>query len=305
MSQSVLVVDDDPLIRDLVSTLLQDEGYQVHCASTGQEGLGAVYESRPDLVVLDIDLPDMTGLVVCKKIRAESKIPIIMLSAKNQALDKVVGMEFGADDYVTKPCNPKELLARVRAQLRRWSQWQAPALHSGELQTRSATVLFALLGDESTFDITPLEELTSQILRFQEAFESIISGHGGQVDSYSEDTAVAIFAEGSSAADACRAARVLQHGVKMLKTLPVHQGLHTGSLLLGDVTLGGSGRPGLVGEEARKAATIARAAQKLGADILASPSTVEAAGSEFVWNEHQEHLLKDTDAPVTLYQPAD
>lgn len=308
MSQSVLVVDDDPLIRDLVSTLLQDEGYQVHCATTGNEGLQAVQQLHPDLVVLDIDLPDMTGLVVCKKIRKDSKIPIIMLSAKDQALDKVVGMEFGADDYVGKPCNPKELVARVRAQLRRWSQWQAPTLHSGSLETREATVLFALLGNETTFETTPLEELTAQILQFQETFEPIISSHGGQVDSYSEDTAVAIFSSSSaarSAAEACRAAQVLQHGLQALGGIPVHLGLHTGALLLGDVSLGGGAKAGLVGEEARKAATIARVAQKLDAPVLASPSTVEAAGSEFIWDEQEEHPLKDTESPVRLYQPAD
>ena len=308
MSQSVLVVDDDPLIRDLVSTLLGDEGYLVHCATSGTEGLQALQEHRPDLVVLDIDLPDMTGLVVCKKIRKESKIPIIMLSAKDQELDKVVGMEFGADDYVGKPCNPKELVARVRAQLRRWSQWQAPSLHSGQLETREATVLFALLGDESTFETTPLDELTAQILQFQETFEPIITSHGGQIDSYSEDTAVAIFAEGTaarSAAEACRAAQVLQHGLQSLNALPVHLGLHTGALLVGDVSLGGGAKPGLVGEEARKAATIARVAQKLGASVLASPSTVEKAGSEFLWDEQEEHPLKDTETPVRLYQPAD
>lgn len=309
VSQSVLVVDDDPVIRDLVSTLLQDEGYRVHCATTGQEALLAVRQLVPDLVVLDIDLPDMTGLVVCKKIRKDSKIPIIMLSAKDQELDKVVGMEFGADDYVTKPCNPKELVARVRAQLRRWSQWQAPTLHSGSLETREATVLFALLGSETTFEATPLEELTSQILQFQETFEPIVSSHGGQVDSYSEDTAVAIFAEGNaarSAADACRAARVLQHGLAMVKAvLPAHLGLHTGALLLADVSLSGSSRPGLVGEEARKAATIARVAQKLGVPLLASSTTVAAAGPEFRWEEHEAPPHKDTAAPVRLYQAAD
>ena len=305
----MLVVDDDPVIRDLVSTLLQDEGYRVHCATTGQEALLAVRQLVPDLVVLDIDLPDMTGLVVCKKIRKDSKIPIIMLSAKDQELDKVVGMEFGADDYVAKPCNPKELVARVRAQLRRWSQWPAPALHSGSLETREATVLFVLLGDDTTFETIPLEELTSQILQFQETFEPVISSHGGQLDSYSEDTAVAIFAEGSasrSAADACRAARVLLYGLGVARaTLPVHLGLHTGDLLLADVSLTGSSKPALVGKEARKAATIARVAQKLGLPILASPSTVAAAGSEFFWNEQKDHPLKDTAAPVRLYQPAD
>lgn len=308
MPQSVLVIDDDPLIRDLLSLLLQEEGYLVHCAATGGEGLEAVQQQQPDLVVLDIDLPDTTGLAVCKKIRKDSRMPIIMLSAKDQELDKVVGMEFGADDYVGKPCNPKELVARVRAQLRRWSQWQTPKLHSGQLETREATILFALLGNETSFDSTPLEELTAQILQFQEIFEPIISSHGGRIDSYSEDTAVAIFAEGAasrSAADACRAASVLQHGLAKLQALPTHLGLHTGALVVADVSLGGTPKPALVGEEARKAATIARVAQKLEVPVLASPATVAAAGSEFVWDEQEEHPLKDAGAPVRLFQPAD
>ncbi|MFN8612213.1 MAG: response regulator [Vulcanimicrobiota bacterium] len=302
MTQSVLVVDDDPVIQDLVKALLEAEGYQVHGALSGQAGLDSLARLRPDLVILDIDLGDMTGLVVCKKIRSSSRIPIIMLSAKNQELDKVVGMEFGADDYVSKPCTPRELVARVRAQLRRWSQWQNPPLHSGQLETRRATVLYALFGDDNSFEQVSLEDLTAQVLQFQEIFEQIMKAHGGVVDSYSEDTAIALFAEGTrAAAEACMAAKVLHHGMGQLSQLPLHIGLHSGALLLGDVSLTGQ-RPVLVGQEARKAATLARLAQKLQVPILASPSTVEAhsAGG---WQAHGTHRLQEGDPPLVVSQP--
>lgn len=303
MTHSVLVIDDDPVIQDLVRALLEPEGYQVHSACSGQAGLNALPQVNPDLIILDIDLGDMTGLVVCKKIRSTSKIPIIMLSAKNQELDKVVGMEFGADDYISKPCNPRELVARVRAQLRRWSQWQTPALHSGDLKTRQATVLFALLGNEDTFYEVPLDELTAQVLQFQETFEQIMGSHGGAIDSYSEDTAVALFAEGNRpAAEACRAAQVLQHGMGMLSKFPLHIGLHTGALLVGDVSLSGQ-KPGLVGEEARKAATLARLAQRLQIPILASPNTV-SSHPEGRWQAQGEHRLLEGESPVTVSRPA-
>ena len=313
MSQSVLVIDDDPDIRELLQNLLQAEGLLVRTASTGQEGLASVQQQAPDLVVLDIDLPDLTGLVVCKKIRAFSKIPIIMLSAKGQELDKVVGMEFGADDYVAKPCNPKELVARVRAQLRRWSQWQTPTLHSGNLEARQATVLFALLSNEQAFENNRLEDLGRQLIEFQEIFEQVVTSRGGLVDSYSEDTAVATFAQGKAdlfAADACRAAQILQHDFndlsqewrrQRLTPFQLGIGLHTGQILLGDVSLSGEHKPVLVGDEARKTATVARFAEKLTVPILASQSTTLFASS-LNWNPKGEHCLKEGEAPVALFQ---
>lgn len=302
MKHSVLVVDDDPVIQDLVRALLEPEGFEVHSALSGQAGLDGLARHNPDLAILDIDLGDMTGLVVCKKIRSVSKIPVLMLSAKNQELDKVVGMEFGADDYISKPCNPRELVARVRAQLRRWSQWQAPALHSGELESRRASVVFALLGDDQTFETTALEELTSQILQFQEIFEQVMNAHGGSIDSFSEDSAVALFTEGSgSLADACQAAKVLHHGISQISRLPLHIGLHHGALLLGDVSLSGQ-KPVLVGEEARKAALLARLALKLGVPILASPGAVEAY-PQGRWQAQGAHRLRESESPLTVSQP--
>jgi two-component system, OmpR family, alkaline phosphatase synthesis response regulator PhoP len=115
----ILVIDDEVNIVELVKLYLSREGYQVDSASTAAEGLAKVTSFKPDLVVLDIMLTDMDGLEVCKRIRAESAMPILMLSARREDVDRIVGLELGADDYLTKPFNPHELTARVKAILRR------------------------------------------------------------------------------------------------------------------------------------------------------------------------------------------
>jgi DNA-binding response OmpR family regulator len=119
MAQRILVVDDEQSIRTIVEYALRDAGFEVVTAGRGDEALRLIERDPVDLVVLDVMLPGMDGLEVCQKIRAERNVPIIMLSARGEELDKVLGLELGADDYVTKPFSPRELVSRVKANLRR------------------------------------------------------------------------------------------------------------------------------------------------------------------------------------------
>ena len=117
--QSVLVVDDDPNVVELARLYLEREGFWVLTALDGADGLASAREERPDIVVLDVMLPRLNGLDVCRALREESQIPIIMLTARVEEEDRLMGLELGADDYITKPFSPRELAARVRAVLRR------------------------------------------------------------------------------------------------------------------------------------------------------------------------------------------
>lgn len=116
----ILVVDDEKAIADLIEIHLLAEGFQVIKASNGVEALRLVEQQEPDLVILDIMMPGMDGLEVCRALRRDRNVPILMLSAKSEDIDKILGLKTGADDYLTKPFNPLELVARVRAQLRRY-----------------------------------------------------------------------------------------------------------------------------------------------------------------------------------------
>ncbi|MFN8039344.1 MAG: response regulator transcription factor [Acidimicrobiales bacterium] len=115
----IVVVEDDPNIADLVDLYLRQDGYRVFQAATGERGLELVRERSPRLVVLDVGLPGIDGLEVCRQLRATSDVPIIMLTARDGEIDRVLGLEMGADDYVAKPFSPRELVARVKAILRR------------------------------------------------------------------------------------------------------------------------------------------------------------------------------------------
>jgi two-component system, OmpR family, response regulator VicR len=130
MEKRVLVVDDEKPIADILKFNLEKEGYAVTCAYDGLEAIEKVAEVKPSLVLLDIMLPHKDGMEVCKEIRKTSDIPIIMLTAKDSEIDKVLGLEFGADDYVTKPFSTRELIARVKANLRRHSQSDEGSLNS-------------------------------------------------------------------------------------------------------------------------------------------------------------------------------
>jgi DNA-binding response OmpR family regulator len=133
----ILVVDDDPKIVELIRLYLEKDGYWVLAADDGLEALALARQRCPDLILLDLLLPEMDGLDVCRILAAESEMPIIMLTAKSTDDDKLVGLDVGADDYITKPFNPREVVARVRAVLRRAGQEEAQApsrLRLGDLE---------------------------------------------------------------------------------------------------------------------------------------------------------------------------
>src|ERR687884_498104 len=127
MSSTILVADDERHIVQLVKLYLTNEGYQVETAADGQEALDKARRLRPDLVVLDLMMPRVDGWEVCRRLRKESNVPVIMLTARTEDVDKIVGLELGADDYLTKPFNPRELVARVKAVLRRYGPEAAPS----------------------------------------------------------------------------------------------------------------------------------------------------------------------------------
>ena len=129
---TILVVDDEPKVCDLLKVYLERSGYGVLCSTNGSSALTAVERHAPDLILLDLNLPGMDGIEFCKQIRLTSSIPIIMITARDEEADRIVGLEIGADDYVTKPFSPREVVARVKAVLRR----RAPAA----ADTRPVTV---------------------------------------------------------------------------------------------------------------------------------------------------------------------
>ena len=157
MRRKILVVDDDPKTAELLRLYLDREGYQALVAHDGRQALDLARQRRPDLIVLDLMLPMVDGLDVCRILRAESRVPIIMLTAKTTEDDKLLGLDLGADDYVTKPFSPREVVARVRAVLRRVDATdQAPrAARFGELAVDFASHSARLGG--APLHLTPKE----------------------------------------------------------------------------------------------------------------------------------------------------
>ena len=133
MRARVLVVDDDPALAEMLTIVLRGEGFDTAVVGEGTKALPALRELKPDLVLLDLMLPGMNGIDVCRAIRAESGVPIVMLTAKTDTVDVVLGLESGADDYVVKPFKPKELVARLRTRLRRTEADSAEQLTIGSL----------------------------------------------------------------------------------------------------------------------------------------------------------------------------
>jgi len=166
----ILVVDDDVALSEMISIMLRGEGFDIHLAQDGPEAITSLQSSNPDLILLDVMLPGMDGMDVCQKIRELSGIPIIMLTAKSDSADVVRGLEAGADDYVVKPFNPKELVARIRTRLR-------PAQETGLTEIAIADVLIDVPSHEvrrggERVNLTPLEFqlLLTLALRPQQVF---------------------------------------------------------------------------------------------------------------------------------------
>jgi two-component system response regulator MtrA len=151
----VLVVDDDIALAEMLGIVLRAEGFEPYFCADGAKALGAFRDSKPDLVLLDLMLPGRDGIDVCRQIRAESGVPIVMLTAKSDTVDVVLGLESGADDYVVKPFKPKELVARVRTRLRRTDQPGPETLSIGDLEIDVAG--HSVKRDGEPISLTPLE----------------------------------------------------------------------------------------------------------------------------------------------------
>jgi DNA-binding response OmpR family regulator len=153
----ILAVDDEQNILELVKLYLEREGYQVDTACSGSEALAKFPLVSPDFLILDLMLPDMDGFEICRRIRTRSNVPIIMLTARKEDVDKIVGLEIGADDYLTKPFNPRELIARIKAIARRLQAGQSKdrTLRLGQLQ-------IDLSGHAVTFEGQPLSLRTKE-----------------------------------------------------------------------------------------------------------------------------------------------
>ena len=163
MSADILIVDDEAAIADLVEVYLKNEGYIVHKFYNAADALACVERERLDLAILDVMLPDMDGFTLCQRIREDHLFPIIMLTARVEDMDKIMGLTLGADDYITKPFNPLELVARVKTQLRRYTRYNTGEAQPQEiteydirgLQISKSTHKCVLLGEELA--LTPLE----------------------------------------------------------------------------------------------------------------------------------------------------
>jgi DNA-binding response OmpR family regulator len=181
--EKILIVDDERELAEIIRDYLQAEGYQTCLAFDGAEALKSYQSFKPQLIILDVMLPKLDGLEVCRIVRAESTIPILLLSVKKDDIDKILGLGLGADDYLTKPFSPGELVARVKAQLRRYLRFFAP-VHSDERQFGDLTIdpksyRVAIAGTEVTLAAKEFELLNylsqhpSQVFTREQLFNQI------------------------------------------------------------------------------------------------------------------------------------
>jgi DNA-binding response OmpR family regulator len=154
-SYRLLIIDDDVALNELLREYLERFGHRLAAATTATDGIRLLRRDRPDLLILDVMLPDADGMEVCREIRRESDIPIVMLTARGDVPDRVLGLEFGADDYVPKPFEPRELVARIETLMRRSRQPVTPRLMSGDLTLDSETRRVELAG--AKVDLTNME----------------------------------------------------------------------------------------------------------------------------------------------------
>ena len=157
MTAKILVVDDDPAISEMLTIVLQTEGFDTVVVGDGNDAVTAAQEHDPDLILLDVMLPGMSGIDVCRTVREFSTMPIVMLTARTDTVDVVLGLESGADDYITKPFKPKELIARVRARLRRSPEESAESttIRVGEVESDMAGHEVTRGGE--VINLTPIE----------------------------------------------------------------------------------------------------------------------------------------------------
>jgi two-component system response regulator MtrA len=151
----ILVVDDDASLAEMLTIVLRNEGFEPLVCGSGDKALSMFHEFRPDIVLLDLMLPGKDGIDVCREIRADSGVPIVMLTAKSDTIDVVVGLESGADDYVVKPFKPKELIARIRARLRTFEDQAPETLEIGDVSVDVAGHVVKRAG--RPISLTPLE----------------------------------------------------------------------------------------------------------------------------------------------------
>ncbi len=187
--KKILVVDDEPKIIQLTQDYLENAGFSVISAGDGERSLAVIQAEKPDLVVLDLGLPGMDGLDVCRSIRKTSNLPIIMLTARDEETDKLIGLELGADDYITKPFSPKELVARVRSVLRRseLAQEGREVIRVGDV-TLDLPRMQVTVGDEeielTATEFQLLQALASQPGRIFTRSQLLNAVHGVAIESY-------------------------------------------------------------------------------------------------------------------------
>ncbi|MDY5786315.1 MULTISPECIES: MtrAB system response regulator MtrA [unclassified Corynebacterium] len=155
MTPKILVVDDDPAINEMLTIVLESEGFETQSVMDGAAAVPTFHDFAPDLILLDLMLPGMNGIDICREIRKGSAVPIVMLTAKTDTVDVVLGLESGADDYITKPFKPKELIARIRARLRRTEEEPSEVLQIGDLTIDVPQHMVTREGAEIA--LTPLE----------------------------------------------------------------------------------------------------------------------------------------------------
>jgi two-component system, OmpR family, response regulator VanR len=186
MNESILIVDDEREIADLVELYLKNEGFEVHKFYKGLDALKCAEEKPLDLAILDIMLPDLDGYEICRRIREKHTYPILMLTAKEEEIDKITGLALGADDYITKPFRPLELVARVKAQLRRYTRYNVGQSdrHENVLSVRGLTLnldTHECTLDERPLQLTPIEfsilwllcESPGKVIPAEEIFERV------------------------------------------------------------------------------------------------------------------------------------
>lgn len=173
MSKKILIVEDEKNIVEILKYNLKKEGYATLEAFDGEEGYKLAISESPDLIILDLMLPKMDGFTVCKKIRQICDIPIIMLTAKEEEVDKVLGLELGADDYITKPFSPRELLARIKANLRRVS-----SMPQGETKSSALIVCGDLVIDTEKYEVRKGSKVIELTLREFELVKFLAQNQG-------------------------------------------------------------------------------------------------------------------------------